>query len=123
MGIIITLVYLALIVAFIAGMWVLTTRAGKPGWYALVPILNLFNLAYLSGKQWWWALLLFVPFLNIVIGILMFKAFLENYGERELVMIVVGIVFSFIYIPYMAFSKKSTYQPIHPAQFKLDIGT
>lgn len=120
-ALIFTLIYLAIVVASIAGLWVLFQRAGKPGWMAIIPILNLVVMVSLAGKEWWWIILFFVPIANIVALIMVFKHFLENYGERELLNIIIGIIFSFLYIPYMAFIKKSTYNPVHQPKFNINI--
>lgn len=52
---------------FLAGLWRTFQRAGSPGWKALIPIYNAFELARLAGKPPVWGLLLLVPGLNLFV--------------------------------------------------------
>ena len=63
---------LILSVLMIAALWKMFTKAGQPGWASLVPIYNLVVLLKISGRPWWWLLLMFVPFVNIVISIILY---------------------------------------------------
>lgn|GEM_PF-2859387 len=49
-----TLIYLAIIIAMIAGMWKVFEKAGQPGWAAIIPIYNLIVLLQIVGKPIWW---------------------------------------------------------------------
>ena len=60
------LLYVAVVVLFIAASWRILSKGGKPGWAALVPFYNLIALLQVSGRSGWWTLGLFVPFLNFV---------------------------------------------------------
>src|SRR5215213_1016061 len=52
----------------IAGMWKVFTKAGKPGWAAIIPIYNAVVLLQIAGKPLWWLLLFFIPIVNIVVA-------------------------------------------------------
>ncbi len=80
MGIFIVL-YLILIVLVIAGMWKTFTKAGQPGWAAIVPIYNMIVILEIAGKPTWWILLYFVPIANIIIPIIVSIAVAENFGK------------------------------------------
>lgn len=74
--------YLAVIVFAIAGMWKTFTKAGKPGWAAIIPIYNIVVILEIAGKPTWWVLLwIFVPIANIVIPIIAFIAVAEKFGK------------------------------------------
>jgi len=62
------LMYLALIAVVIAGMWKVFTKAGQPGWAAIVPIYNIYVLVVEIAKKdmVWFLLSLFVPFAIII---------------------------------------------------------
>jgi len=51
---IITLLQLAVIIAVIAGIWQVFTKAGKPGWACLIPFYNVIVLLQIAGKPLWW---------------------------------------------------------------------
>src|SRR5262245_17433545 len=49
-------------VVMIASMWKVFTKAGQPGWAAIIPIVNLFFLCKVAGRPGWWVLLLLICF-------------------------------------------------------------
>ena len=61
------IVWLAIVLLVIAGMWKIFVKAGKPGWAAIIPIYNFVVLCEIAGKPAWWVVLLFVPVVNFII--------------------------------------------------------
>lgn len=49
----------------VIGLWKVFSKAGKPGWAAIVPIYNLLVLLSVINKPWWWLLLYLVPIVNL----------------------------------------------------------
>lgn len=69
---IIYLVVLSIIsLAYLAASWKIFTKAGRPGWAVLIPIYNLVVYLQIVGRPAWWFLLLFVPFVNFAISIML----------------------------------------------------
>jgi hypothetical protein len=64
--------------------WKVFAKAGEPGWQGIIPIFNLFILMKIAGKPMWWALLLFVPLVGIVIAIFYNMALAERFGKSQL---------------------------------------
>jgi hypothetical protein len=100
------LIYLAFIVGLAAGMWKVFTKAGKPGWAALIPIYNLIVLVEIAGRPVWWFLLLLVPLANfvvaIILGIDIAKAFGKGTGFG------LGLTFlGFAFYPILGFGDAS----------------
>jgi len=60
------LVILAITVVVVAGFWKTFEKAGEPGWAAIIPIYNLYVLVKISGNEWWWLILFFIPIVNIL---------------------------------------------------------
>lgn len=75
------LVSLLILFLWVAGLWKIFVKAGKPGWAAIVPIYNFFVLAEISGKPAWWGILLFVPVVNFIIGIIIGIALAKKFGK------------------------------------------
>jgi hypothetical protein len=75
------IVYLAVVVLVIASVWKVFTKAGKPGWAAIVPIYNMIVILEIVGKPIWWILLFFIPLVNLVIAILVYIALAEKFGK------------------------------------------
>jgi hypothetical protein len=102
MGAIVSLLYLVMIVAAIAGMWKVFEKAGQPGWAAIVPIYNLFILLQIVNKPIWWIALLLIPLVNIVILIMVSIALAEKFGKGG--GFAVGMVFlPFVFYPMLGF--------------------
>jgi hypothetical protein len=80
-GAIMGLVWLAVIVLFIAALWKVFTKAGHPGWAAIVPIYNAYILVKIAGRPGWWLLMLFIPFVNLVFSILLSIDIAKAFGQ------------------------------------------
>jgi len=75
------IVYLAIAVLVIAGMWKAFVKAKQPGWAAIVPILNIYILTKIAGRPGWWTILAFIPLVNIVILIIMSIDIAKHFGH------------------------------------------
>jgi hypothetical protein len=51
------LVSLTLALFVIVAMWKVFTKAGQPGWGAIIPIYNVYLLCKIAGKPGWWVIL------------------------------------------------------------------
>jgi hypothetical protein len=95
------IVYLAVIVFFLAALWKVFTKAGQPGWAAIIPIYNCIVLLQIAGKPVWWILLLLIPLVNIVVGVMMWHGVSTNFGKG--VGFTLGLIFlGIIFIPILA---------------------
>jgi len=95
------IVWCAVIVFFIASMWKVFTKAGQPGWAAIVPIYNLVVLCQIAGKPVWYVLLMLIPIVNIVVAVMVWHGVSTNFGHG--VGFTLGLVFlGAIFIPILA---------------------
>ena len=101
-GLIFLAVELAIIVAIIAGFWKVFTKAGKPGWAAIVPIYNAIVLLEIAGKPLWWVILFFIPIVNIVVAVLVGIAVAKSFGKSDAFGIGLGLL-GFIFFPILGF--------------------
>ena len=69
-GTVFMLLWLAIAVVVIAGLWKTFTKAGKPGWACIIPIYNVIVLLQIAGRPVWWIILLLIPLVNLVIAIM-----------------------------------------------------
>ncbi len=114
-GIVGWLLYMAVIVFYIFCMWKIYTKAGKPGWASIVPIYNILVQLEIVGRPWWYLLLLFVPVVNVVIGIMVLLDLAKVFGKGT--GFGVGLILlSFIFIPILAFGDAKYQGPIVAAQ-------
>ena len=98
----ILIIYLAIVVLMIASIWTVYSKAGKPGWAAIVPIYNIIVLLEIVQKPIWWIVLLMIPFVNFIILIIIYLELAKVFGKSSgfgLGLIFLGIIF----LPMLAF--------------------
>jgi Family of unknown function (DUF5684) len=86
----------------IAGLWKVFTKAGKPGWAAIIPIYNLIVLLQIAGKPLWWIVLFCIPIVNFVVAIMVFINVAKAFGKGTgfaIGMLLLGPIF----IPMLGF--------------------
>ena len=106
------IVILALAVLVIASMWMVFTKAGQPGWAAIVPIYNFIVMLNIVGRPTWWVLLLFVPLVNMVIGIIVHLELARSFGKGT--GFGVGLAFlGMIFFPILAFGNARYIGPVN----------
>ena len=76
--------WFAVMILIIAGMWKTFTKAGKPGWASIIPFYNFYVMFEIVGRPGWWLLLLFVPFVNFVVYILLAIDMAKSFGKDAL---------------------------------------
>lgn len=78
---IILVIALVVVVAMLIAVWKVFTKAGKPGWAAIVPIYNAYILTEIAGRPGWWTLLMFIPYVNYVILLLISIDIAKAFGK------------------------------------------
>lgn len=101
-GVVGTLIYLALIVLVIAGMWKVFSKAGQPGWAAIIPIYNLYVLLKIVGRPVWWIILFLIPFVNFIMAIVVAIDLAKSFGKGAGLGIVIALL-PFIGYPVLGF--------------------
>lgn len=80
-SVIVGIIWLALVIVFIAAVWIIFQKAGKPGWMAIIPILNTYTLLKIVGRPGWWIVLMLIPFVNLVISIIVMLDLARSFGR------------------------------------------
>lgn len=83
------------IVLMIAAMWKVFSKAGQPGWAALIPIFNVYIMCKVAGRPGWWLLLFLVPFVNLIIAIIVTVDIAKRFGKG------VGFAIGMIFLPFI----------------------
>ncbi len=77
-----SIIFLAIVVLWLAGQWRVFAKAGHPGWATIVPIYNLYVWIKIAGHSGWWLLLYLIPLVgtvaHLIISIDAARAFGEN---------------------------------------------
>lgn len=101
-GIIGFLIYVAIIGVIIAGIWKTFTKAGQPGWAAIIPIYNIYIMLKIANKPGWWLLLFFVPVVNFVIAIIVALEIAKAFGKGTGFGVGLALL-GFIFYPILGF--------------------
>ena len=72
---------LAFAILMIAACWKIFTKAGQPGWAAIIPIYNWYVLCKIVGRPGWWVILLLIPLVNFIIGIILCIDLAKSFGK------------------------------------------
>ncbi|MCC6123524.1 MAG: signal peptidase I [Pirellulales bacterium] len=105
------IIWLLVMVLVIAGFWKTFTKAGKPGWGAIIPIYNVILLLEIAGRPIWWIILLFIPIVNLVVSIIVAIDVAKNFGKGT--GFGLGLAFlGFIFYPILGFGD-ARYQPVN----------
>jgi hypothetical protein len=86
---------LILTALMVAAGWKIFTKAGEPGWAAIIPIYNVIVLLKIAGKPAWWIILLLIPVVNFVISILVAAGLAKNFGKGT------GFVVGLVLLPFI----------------------
>ncbi len=78
---IIVIIYLAIIVAVIAGWWKIFTKAGEAGWKVLIPIYNIIVTLRIVGRETWWVILYFIPIVGLIVAIVVGIDLAKSFGR------------------------------------------
>ena len=107
-GTLVSIIYLAIVVLVLAGIWKTFTKAGKPGWASIIPIYNVVVLLQIAEKPVWWILLFLIPIVNLVVSIMVMMAVAQKFGKGAGYGL--GLAFlGFIFWPMLGFGS-ATYQ-------------
>ncbi|AHH98711.1 hypothetical protein GCM10010174_78980 [Kutzneria viridogrisea] len=96
---------LTLVVAVFStvALWRVFTKAGRPGWAAIIPIYNLYVLLKIAGRPGWWLLLFLIPIVDIVVSIVVCLDLARVFGKSGLFGFVGLFVFNIIGLAVLAF--------------------
>ena len=98
--------YTVYTILIIAAWWKIFSKAGQPGWAAIIPIYNLIVWCKIVGRPAWWVLLLLIcfPIFFIILLIDLAKSFGKGVGFA------IGLILlSIIFFPILGFGS-ATYQ-------------
>jgi Family of unknown function (DUF5684) len=101
-GVIGGIIGLAVAVLIIAAMWKVFSKAGQPGWAAIIPIYNLYIWCKIVGRPGWWIILMLIPFVNFIIMIVLSIDLAKSFGKGAGFGIGLALL-SIIFMPILAF--------------------
>lgn len=90
--------------------WKIFRKAGRPGWYAIIPFFNIYIYLKIAGMSGWTMFLLIIPIISLLPMIYLQHRIAKNFGKGvgfSLGLILIPIIF----VPVLAFDD-SVYRPI-----------
>ncbi|TRW24717.1 signal peptidase I [Flavobacterium zepuense] len=103
--------FLAVQVVHFAGTWKLYQKAGKKPWQAAVPVYNAIVLMQIINRPRWWAILLFVPIVNLIMFPVVWVETLRSFGKTSTTDTLLGIFTLGFYIYYINYTQEVEYRP------------
>lgn len=105
------IIYLAILVLMIAALWRIFTKAGQPGWAAIIPIYNIYVLLKIVGRPWWWLILFLIPLVNLVVSIIVALDLAKSFGKSGAFGFFMLWLLSIIGYPILGFGKATYIGP------------
>ncbi len=87
---------LIFVLLLIASLWRIFTKAGQPGWAAIIPIYNIYVLLQIVGRPGWWLILYFIPVANFVVALLVSIDLAKSFGKSAAWGVILLFVFNAI---------------------------
>ena len=56
-------------------------KAGEAGWKSIIPIYNIIVLLKIVGREWWWVLLMLIPFVGFIVWIIVALDLAKAFGR------------------------------------------
>ncbi len=89
-------------IMLIVGMWQMYKKADYPGWWSIIPILNVYGWVKIANREWWWTILYFIPIVGVVIWIITCLDIAKLFG-RSVVFGIFLIIFPYIWAMILGF--------------------
>jgi hypothetical protein len=97
------IIYAAVLLLTIIAFWRVFSKAGRPGWAAIIPIYNIYTLVKVSGNSGWFTLLYFIPIVNIIIAVVVALGVAKNFGKSGVFGFIGLFLFSLVGYLILAF--------------------
>ena len=113
-----SLVVLVVAVLVIAGLWKIFTKAGQPGWAAIIPIYNIYILIKIVGRPTWWLALLLLAFIPLVGSIAVLAVLFVLYWDlaksfgKDIAYAIGLTLLSFVFVPMLGFGSAQYLGPM-----------
>jgi len=111
------LIFLVLALVAVFGLWKLFTKAGKPGFYAIIPFLNLYTLVEITGLPvtWFWYSIIagvlatwtggLFGLVNLYLTFIIFRQLMRVFGKSDSIAnVIINLIFPYITLPILGMS-------------------
>ena len=99
------------VIGTFAGLYGVFQKAGRTPWHALIPFYNLYAWLKVIQRPLWWIIFLIIPYLNVFTFMLMIWKTARMFDHTRYIELIPALIFPFVAVPYMGFSKKEIFYP------------
>lgn len=91
--------------------WRVFEKAGRKGWESIIPFYNIYVAFTIAGLEWWYLILMFVPFVNIYVAVHLSIELAHRFNKSTAFGF--GLLFlNPIFMSILAFEKDTVYTPV-----------
>jgi hypothetical protein len=94
----------------IAGFWKCFTKAGQPGWAALIPVYGTMVMAKAAGRPEMDGVLVLIPVVGFYIVVVLHIDFVERFG-KGVIFAILAIIFPYVCWPMLGFGNARYSKP------------
>ena len=106
---IICLIALVIFILPAIGAYLLFKKAGRPGWFGLVPIINSYEMVRISGRSPVWFFLQFIPVVGWFISLGILVEFIKVFGKFKFYQHALTVCTAGLYFLYVGLDPKTKY--------------
>jgi hypothetical protein len=111
--VIVIVIFAVITVIKLVSMWTIFTKAGQPGYFGIIPFVNIVIFMDIIRKPWWWLFLWIIPAIGIIWRIWGWNLMVKRFGKTE--DFTLGcILLPFIFMPILAFGNSKFIQSGEP---------
>ena len=111
MMIVSVIIELVIAVYIIFITWRVFEKAGRKGWESIIPFYNIYVAFTIAGLEWWYLILIFVPFVNIYVAVHLSIELAHRFNKSTAFGF--GLLFlNPIFMSILAFEKDTVYTPV-----------
>jgi signal peptidase I len=92
-----------------ASLYLLFKKAGIQGWKALIPFYNVFIIIKITGRSWYWFILMLLPVVGFLFVMISFFDLLHSFGRKKFYHFLLGLFFGVFYLFAIAINKRTVY--------------
>lgn len=101
-GLVFMVIWLAIVVGILAGLWKCFEKMGRKGWEGIVPIYNFYVLLQVLNQPAWMLIGLLIPLVNIVFLVLICIEVAKGFGKDTVYGVLLAL-FGFVLWPILGF--------------------
>lgn len=111
MMIVSVIIELVIAVYIIFITWRVFEKAGRKGWESIIPFYNIYVAFTIAGLEWWYLILMFVPFVNIYVAVHLSIELAHRFNKSTAFGF--GLLFlNPIFMSILTFEKDTVYTPV-----------